>query len=54
MTLRTVARDTDSVRTISLIGAMLLEIGASYLADLVHANHPPQPFPAEQGQREGR
>ena len=49
MTLRTVARDTDSVRTISLIGAVLLKIGASYLADLVHANHPRQPFPAASG-----
>ena len=37
-----------------LDGAVLLKIGASYLADLVHANHPPKPFPAHQGQREGR
>ena len=28
-------------------GAALLEIGAPYLADLVHANHPHQPFPAD-------
>ena len=27
--------------------AALLEIGASYLANLVHANHPHQPFPAD-------
>ena len=27
---------------------MLLKIGASYLADLVHANHPHKPFPATQ------
>ena len=32
----------------------LLEISASNLADLVHANHPHQPFPADQGQKEGR
>ena len=25
---------------------VLLKIGASYLADLVHANHPLKPFPA--------
>ena len=37
-----------------LDGAVLLEIGAPYLADLVHANHPHQPFPADQGQKEGR
>ena len=37
-----------------LDGAVLLKIGASYLADLVHANHPLKPFPAQQGQREGR
>jgi hypothetical protein len=31
-----------------------LKIGASYLADLVHANHPLKSFPALQSQREGR
>src|SRR6266852_6003331 len=30
-----------------LDGAVLLEISAPYLADLVHANHPHQPFPAD-------
>jgi len=34
--------------------AVLLKIGTPYLADLVHANHPRQPFPADQGQRKGR
>ena len=34
--------------------AVLLEIGASNLANLVHANHPMQTFPADRGQREGR
>jgi hypothetical protein len=33
---------------------MLLKIGASNLPDLPHANHSPKPFPAQQGQREGR
>jgi len=37
-----------------LDGAMLLKIGASYQADKVHANHPQKPFPAPQGQKEGR
>ncbi len=37
-----------------LDGAVLLEIGAPNLADLVHANHPHQTFPANRGQREGR
>jgi hypothetical protein len=37
-----------------LDGAMLLKIGASYLANLVHANHPLKSFPALQSQREGR
>lgn len=32
----------------------LLKIGPPNLADLVHANHPHQPFPADQGQKEGR
>ena len=31
--------------------APLLKIGAPDIADLVHANHPRQPFPADQGQR---
>ena len=34
--------------------ALLLKIGATYLPDLVHANHPHQPFPADEGQRKGR
>ena len=29
----------------------LLKIGAPYLADLVHANHPRQPFPAAKAKR---
>jgi hypothetical protein len=33
---------------------MLLKIGASNLADLLHADHSPKPFPAQQDQREGR
>src|SRR5215207_3565695 len=33
---------------------MLLEIRPPDLANLVHPNHPHQPFPADQGQREGR
>jgi hypothetical protein len=37
-----------------LDGAVLLKIGASYLPDLVHANHPLKSFPAPQGQKEGR
>ena len=32
----------------------LLEIGAPYLADLVHPKHPHQPFLADPGQKEGR
>ena len=31
--------------------SMLLKIGAAYLADLVHANHPRQPFPAAKAKR---
>src|SRR5277367_4846913 len=46
ITLRTVARDTESALTISLF-----EIGAPYLADLVHAKHPHPSFPADQAQR---
>ncbi len=33
---------------------LLLEIGAPYLTDLVHTNHPHSTFPADRGQREGR
>jgi hypothetical protein len=33
---------------------MLLEKCAPDLADLVHPDHPHQPFPADQGQKEGR
>ncbi len=33
-----------------LDGAILLKIGASYLADSVPANHPHKPFPAHRGQ----
>src|SRR5271154_1021630 len=36
-----------------LDGPVLLEMGAPNLADLVHANHPPKPFPAAQGSKEG-
>src|SRR6266576_2017287 len=45
MTLRTVTRDTKKHAHDLLDGAVLFEIGAPYLADLVHANHPHQPFP---------
>src|SRR5271169_6391941 len=51
ITLRTVARDTESALTISLIEETLFEIGAPYLADLVHAKHPHPSFPADQAQR---
>jgi len=40
----------DAVRPISV----LLKVGAPDIADLVHANHPHQPFPADEGQKEGR
>ena len=49
-TLRTVARYRQ--RPHDLVDrATLLKIGASNLADLLHANHSPKPFPAQQGQR---
>ena len=34
--------------------AVLLKIGAPYIADFVHANHHRQPFQADQGQKEER
>ena len=43
MTLRTVARDTDKRPHDLLDRAVLLKIGAPYLADHVHANHPHNP-----------
>jgi len=36
-----------------LDGPRLLEIGATYLADQVHADHPRTPFPTTTGQKEG-
>lgn len=35
------------------LGQPVFEIGASYLADQIHPNHSPTPFPASQGQRKG-
>jgi len=45
MILRTVARDTDSVRTISLIGTAPRNRPRRISPIFVHANHPRQPFP---------
>jgi hypothetical protein len=47
-TLRTVAHETDSVRTISFNRQMPLEKSTSYFAYLVHADHPHKPLPATQ------